>query len=240
MKNALLVAAVAGLASALPQPDTAGRLARRDGLRLRHLAPREPEDPPYPSNWAGAMQIGSGFTHVEAVIRAPSVKYNPYTSGSAWVGIDNESCGAGLLQVGISFNGDGTFIAWYGWTSDVSVDFENFPLSAGEYIHLAVEATSTTAGVATVRNLSTGKWASHTFENAAPPLCEGSAEWIIEYPLSVPLANFGSLNFTGASATGSSGTVTPEGATIFNLDQDGKVKTDCGTDGPVLTCKYVE
>ena len=240
MKNALLVAAVAGLASALPQPDTARRLARRDGSRLHHLVPREPEDPPYRSNWAGAMQIGSGFTHVSAIFTVPSVEFSPYTSASAWVGIDNDSCGAGLLQVGISFDGNGNPTAWSGWTSDVSVEFDNFAVRAGDDIRLTVEATSTTAGVASVDNLSTGKQVSRAFENAAPPLCEGSAEWIIEYPLSVPLAHFGSLTFTSASATGSSGTVTPEGATIFNLNQDGKVKTDCATNGPDLTCKYVE
>lgn len=50
----------------------------------------------YSSNWAGAVLIGTGFTSVTGTFTVPT----PTTagSGSAWVGIDGDTCGTAILQ----------------------------------------------------------------------------------------------------------------------------------------------
>ena len=244
MKYVLLVAGIAGIASALPR--TAEGLARRGGSRpLHHSAPRRNTTyPQYSTNWAGAVQIGTGFTLVSGTITVPSVNTgDANAAASAWVGIDGDTCQTAILQTGVSFYGDGSFDAWYEWIPDYSYSFSNFAMKAGDQIRMTVDATSKKTGVATLENLSTGKTVSHTFKTTPSTLCETNAEWIVEDFESgselVPFADFGSVTFTDAYATGSSGTVTPQGATIIDIKQSGTVLTDCATSGSDLTCTYV-
>lgn len=74
---------------------------------------------------------------------------------------------------------------------------------------MAVTKTSSTGGVTTFDNLSTGVTKSHTFTGQADgTLCGKNAEWIVEdYNVSeggssglVPFANFGTVTFSSASA----------------------------------------
>ena len=53
----------------------------------------------YSSNWAGAVVISSGITSVTGTFTVPSDKSDSGSgaSASAWVGIDGDTCGAGLL-----------------------------------------------------------------------------------------------------------------------------------------------
>jgi len=241
MKYALLTAAVAGLAAALPQtPRTRG------GARgLHHSAPnlKNTTYPQYSSNWAGAVQIGTGFTVVTGTITVPQVyDGNPNSAASAWVGIDGDTCQTAILQTGVSFYGDGSFDAWYEWIPDYSHSFTNFRMSAGNQIRMTVTASSKTAGVATLENLSTGQKVTHSFSNTPSTLCETNAEWIVEDfqegSSLVPFADFGTVTFTNAYATGSRGKVTPSGSTIIDIKQGNKILTNCGTSGADLTCSY--
>jgi hypothetical protein len=244
MKYTFFVAAVAGLASALPQ--TPKPLTRRGGARpLHHSAPRKNDTAfvEYSSNWAGAVQIGSGFTTVTGTITVPSVyNGNGNSAASAWVGIDGDTCQSAILQTGVSFYGDGTYDAWYEWIPDYSYSFSGFGMSAGDQVRMTVQATSKTTGVATLENLSTGRKVSHTFRNTPSTLCETNAEWIVEdFQVGnslIPFADFGSVTFTNAYATGSGGRVTPQGGTIIDIRQSGRVLTSCGTSGADLTCTY--
>jgi hypothetical protein len=92
--------------------------------------------------------------------------------------------------------------------------------------------------------LSTGKSVSHSFSSESNKLCEYDAEWIVEdYEEGnslVPFANFGTVTFTGASATKSGSTVGVSGASILDIQQGSSVLTDCSTSGSsTVTCKYV-
>ncbi|KND86593.1 Aspergillopepsin-2 [Tolypocladium ophioglossoides CBS 100239] len=250
MKYAAVLAAFAGIAAALPsslEDRQARRATRRDVVaRSRKTSGFNHKDtsfPQYSSNWAGAVQIGNGFTRVEGTITVPQVSGEANSAVSAWVGIDGDTCSSAILQTGVSFYGDGSFDAWYEWIPDVAHSFANFQFGVGDQIRMTVDASSLTAGVATLENLSNGQTVSHTFSNPPSSLCETNAEWIVEDFESngqlVPFANFGSVTFTGASASGSGGTVTPSGATIFDIrDQSGTVLTDCSTSGNDLTCNY--
>jgi len=201
----------------------------------------------YSSNWAGAILIGTGYKSVTGTFTVPT----PTTagSGSAWVGIDGDTCDTAILQTGIDWTKSGssiTYDAWYEWYPDYAYDFSGIPISAGQTITVTVTATSKTGGVATIKNVSTGKTVTHTFsgEGSEGSLCEYNAEWIIEDfeegSSMVQFADFGSVTFTGASAVDSSGTVGTTGATIIDIKQNGKVLTDCSLpSSSSVECTYV-
>ena len=104
-------------------------------------------------------------------------------------------------------------------------------------------ATSKTGGTATIENVTKGKTVTHTF-SGQPSLCEYNAEWIVEDfeegSSLVPFANFGTVTFTGASATTTGGTsVGPSGATLIDIEQSNKVLTSVSTTSNSVTIAYV-
>jgi len=201
----------------------------------------------YSENWAGAILIGTGYTSVTAEFVVPQ----PSTtgSGSAWVGIDGDTCDTAILQTGVDWTKSGSsysYDAWYEWYPDYAYDFSGISIAAGNTIKVTVTATSETAGTAVIENVSTGTTVSHTFSNEASEgsLCEYNAEWIVEDYESgsslVKFADFGTVTFTGCSATDGSGTVGTTGATVIDIEQNGKVLTDCSVpSSSEVTCTYV-
>ena len=142
-------------------------------------------------------------------------------------------------------------------------DFTGISFSAGDSVTATVKATSKTGGTATIKNNTKGKSVTHTF-SGQPSLCQYDAEWIVEdfeendgwhhllssehtnadlsNPKSgslVPFANFGTVTFTGATATSASGTTTPAGATIIDIKQDHKVLTSCSASASSVKCSYI-
>lgn len=261
MKYSVVLAAIAGIASAAPgarliQRDTSPltpRSARRskydsaplqrvDGLESLESSDKQVS---YSSNWAGAVTIGSGYNKVVGTITVPDVSGSSGAAASAWVGIDGDTCQTAILQTGISFYADGTFDAWYEWIPDYAYSFSGFSVSVGDKIYMEVDASSKTKGTAILQNLTTGKKVTHTFTNTPSTLCETNAEWIVEAfqegGSQVTLADFGTVTFTGASASGSSGTTTPSSGEIIDIspDQGSTVLTDCSATSSTVTCKYV-
>lgn len=255
MKYGLLLAAV-GLAAAAPgrkltQRDTSPltpRSARRANAdsapNMRVPAIESNSNVQYSGNWAGAVSIGKGYNQVQGSIIVPSVSGSNGAAASAWVGIDGDTCQTAILQTGISFYADGTYDAWYEWIPDYSYSFSNFDVSEGDEIFMEVDASSKTSGVATLENKTTGQKVTHSFTNPPSTLCETNAEWIVEAfqegGSQVVLADFGSVTFTDASASGSAGTITPAGADILDIspDQGQTVYTDCSISGGEVTCVY--
>ncbi|KAI0325226.1 acid proteinase [Cubamyces sp. BRFM 1775] len=241
----------------------AERVARRaSGSRLSHpkqsvTGPAAEIDPvsnathvDYSSNWSGAVLVAGSNTYksVTGTFTVPTPKAPSGSSGthsaSAWVGIDGDTCGNAILQTGVDFTISGgrvSFDAWYEWYPDYAYDFSGFEISAGDSITATVTATSTTSGSATLINHSTGQQVTHSFSRQ-PALCEENAEWIVEDFEEngglVPLANWGTVTFTGASAGTSSGSVGPTGADIIDLNQNGRVLSSVSTSGNSVTVKY--
>ncbi|KAM3084328.1 hypothetical protein ACMFMF_001685 [Clarireedia jacksonii] len=244
MKFATIASAALLAGSAVAAPGTAMRRERaQKRAKNNHGNPLIRVDGPsvletnktnveYSSNWAGAVLVSTGFTSVTGTFTAPSP--SSAGSGSAWVGIDGDTCGTAILQTGIDWTRSGsstTYDAWYEWYPDYAYDFSGITISAGDSIKVTVTATSKTAGTATVQNLTKGKTVTHTFNGGVDGnLCEYNAEWIVEDFEEggglVSFANFGTVTFTGASATKSGSTVNANGATIIDLQQNGAVKTD--------------
>ncbi|KAJ3346016.1 hypothetical protein HDU83_003512 [Entophlyctis luteolus] len=200
----------------------------------------------YSSNWAGAVLVGSGYTSVTATFTVPT----PSTtgSGSAWVGLDGDTCQTAILQTGVDWTKSGssvTYDAWYEWYPDYAYDFSGIAISAGNTITVTVTATSKTSGTATIKNVTTGKSVSHTFSNEGSlgSLCETNAEWIVEDFEEngglVEFADFGKVTFSSASATTSSGSVGPSGATIIDIKQGSSVLTSVSAGSSSVTVTYV-
>ncbi|CAJ2506535.1 Uu.00g006650.m01.CDS01 [Anthostomella pinea] len=202
----------------------------------------------YSSNWAGAVLIGTGYTSVTGTIvvptpSKPSGSSSGTYSGSAWVGIDGDTCGTAILQTGIDFTISGSTVsydAWYEWYPDYAYDFSGIPISAGDSITMTVTATSKKAGTAVIKNNTTGKTVTHSFSSETNQLCEENAEWIVEDYESgsslVNFADFGTVTFTGASVNGGTGV---SGATIIDIEQNSKVLTSCSTSGSSeVVCSY--
>ena len=261
MKFLTLASTLVLASSAVAAPNTAKRWAahekrvansRTAGHPLQRVTGPTPDATndtfvEYSSNWAGAILIGSGYTEVTATFTVPT----PSTAGSgaAWVGIDGDTCDTAILQTGIDWTKSGssvTYDAWYEWYPDYSYDFSGITLAAGNTIKVTVKASSLTGGTATVENVSTGKTVTHTFSNEGSEgsLCETNAEWIVEdYEEGsslVKFADFGTVTFTGCSAIESGTTVGTTGATIIDIEQNGKVLTDCSVpSSSEVTCSYV-
>ena len=133
-------------------------------------------------------------------------------------------------------------IAWYEWYPDYAYDFSGISFSAGDSVKLTVTASSTTSGTAVIENLTTGKTVTQDITSSSA-LCEENAEWIVEdYEEGdslVPFADFGTVTFTGASATTGSGSVGPSGATLIDIEQNNEVLTSASVSGSDVTIKYV-
>ncbi|KZP28281.1 hypothetical protein FIBSPDRAFT_817531 [Athelia psychrophila] len=200
----------------------------------------------YTSNWAGAVweSYPSGtFTSVTGTFTVPTPTGND-GSASAWVGIDGDTCGSAILQTGVDFTVSGgavSYDAWYEWFPAGAYDFSGISFSAGDSVTVTVTASSTTAGTAVIENNTNGQTVTQDLSSTSA-LCQENAEWIVEdyddQNGMVPFANFGQVTFTGASAgTVSSGNIGPDGATIFDIDQNNVVLTSTTTssDGVVIT-----
>jgi hypothetical protein len=130
--------------------------------------------------------------------------------------------------------------AWYEWYPDYAYDFSGISISAGDEIKTTVTATSTKAGTAVIENLTTGETVTKSLTSSYA-LCEYNAEWIVEdYEEGdslVAFADFGTVTFTDAEATTSSGTVGPSGATIIDIEQN-SVLTSVSVSSSEVVVKY--
>ncbi|KAF8340202.1 peptidase A4 family-domain-containing protein [Amanita rubescens] len=249
--TSLLVSVLlAAAALAAPSTPTESRVARRKTEPLEHLASSvtNTSNVVYSSNWAGAVwdTYPSGtFTAVTGTFTV-STPSSPDGSASAWVGIDGDTCVNAILQTGIDFtyqNGAVSYQAWYEWYPDFAHNFNNIAINSGDVIKLTVTASSTTSGTAVIENLTNGQQVSQQL-SSSHALCEQNAEWIVEdYSQGgrlVPFCNFGTVAFTNAYATTSTGSqITPNGATIIDIEQKNKVLTSVTENSNGVTIQYV-
>ncbi|TQV93603.1 hypothetical protein V2A60_004214 [Cordyceps javanica] len=247
MRYSLVLSSLATLVTAIPTITRGPALRQREASGIQRSHVKKPAanttETQYSGNWAGVVHTGNGYNHVQGTIVVPQVSGGSDSAASAWVGIDGDSCQSAILQTGISFYGDGSFDAWYEWIPDYSHSFSGIDISVGDSIKMYVDASSKNGGVAVLENLSTGQKVQHKFSSPPSTLCETDAEWIVEDfqqgSSQVPFANFGSVTFTDASASGTQGSITPRGGTVIDLrTQSGQVLTDCGTRGDDVYCNY--
>ncbi|KAH0145497.1 putative aspergillopepsin, partial [Aureobasidium melanogenum] len=203
--NTALLTGLLSASTVIAAPGTAMRRKRAESARAGLLkAPKpfiaatnvtavvhgpENKQVSYSNNWAGGVLEGSGWKTVTGTFTIPRVTVpsggssRTLYSASAWVGIDGYSCESAILQTGVDFSIQGgavTYDAWYEWYPDYAYDFSGISFSAGDSVTVTVTASSTTGGVATIKNNSKGTSVSHTFSGeTAGTLCQTDAEWIV-------------------------------------------------------------
>lgn len=255
LSHILLLAASAAAAAHDRGHGLAARVAARNEMtRLTH--PKLPADDmdevetanrtnvDYSSNWSGGVLTAppsdTTFTSVTAQFTVPEPKLPPGATqdsyASAWVGIDGDTYTSAILQTGLDFgistSGEVSYDAWYEWYPDYAYDFSSLSINTGDVVRVTVSSTSSSAGSAVIENLSSGQTVSQSLTAPSPTATLGgqNAEWIVEDFDSnggqVPFADFGTVQFTSASAGASDGSsVGTSGADILDISQNGKVLT---------------
>ena len=169
-------------------------------------------------NWAGYAVTGARFTDVTGSWTQPAVTCpkNQAQESAFWVGIDGFSgSDPTVQQVGTDSDctqghgkkgGGPNYYAWYELYPQafVALSSTTYPVAPGDPLSASVSQS----GSAYTLSISDGfKWSFSTTQTPSITPLDSSAEWVAEAPTScakhcksVPLADFGSVGFTGASA----------------------------------------
>jgi len=180
-------------------------------------------------NWSGYAATAATPT-ADTVTDVIGTWTVPTVTGAAgysavWVGIDGFDDGTveqlGTMQAVVSSGRRGTTAEYYAWVEMYPAPMVQLPysVSPGDTITAAVSCSGTTFAV-TMTDVAKGvtKW-SYTPPAAQVAANEMSAEWVVEAPSDqfgiLPLADFGTVNFTtcAASISGTPGTIS-----AFNWD----------------------
>jgi hypothetical protein len=169
------------------------------------------------TNWSGYADTGAVFTQASGVWTQPAVHCARAKLGFSafWVGIDGltsqtvEQTGTEAVCIGTQTAYD-AFYELYP-AAAVVLDTSTYPVTPGDTLTAQVGADSPTTFTVT---LSSSRGWTYTATGSAPSAARSSAEWIAEAPslclLSqcrvLPLANFGTVAFTHASAISTTGT----------------------------------
>jgi hypothetical protein len=169
------------------------------------------------TNWAGYTATGTNITMVSGSWIVPTATCTGSTTfSSAWIGIDGAQPGAATVeQDGTDSDCQGsnptpTYSAWWELYPDYSTPLPSgYNVAAGDSMHGSV---SLSGGVWTlsITDASVPWTYTQQVTNPSPRPAETSVEWIIERPgicgsdgqcPAASLTNFGTIGFTGASAT---------------------------------------
>jgi Peptidase A4 family len=167
----------------------------------------------YSLNWSGyaAYRSGTTFTDVKGGWKAPSVTCptNKAQYSSFWVGIDGYNSNS-VEQTGTDSDCAGKnrpqYYAWYEMYPAASVQISAFTVHPGDSISAEVSRSGTTYTLK-ITNATTGQSFSTTKSQGG--LANSSADWVAEAPSLcrvscqiAPLADFGTVSFSGSYATG--------------------------------------
>jgi hypothetical protein len=189
------------------------------------------------TNWAGYTATGTNFTMVSGSWIVPTATCAGITTySSAWIGIDGAQPGAATVeQDGTDSDCQGsnptpTYSAWWELYPGYSTPLPSgYNVAAGDSMHGTV---SVSGGLWTlsITDASVPWTFTQQVSNPSPRPAETSAEWIIERPgicdehgncPAASLTNFGTVGFTGASATenGSTGSLNSINAFPLQMSQ---------------------
>lgn len=157
------------------------------------------------TNWSGYAVTGSKYTSVSASWTEPSVSCSGTAYSSFWVGLDGDTSST-VEQTGTDADCSGStpqYYAWYEMYPKYPVNLSN-PVQPGDKLSASVTTNGKGAFTLTISD-STQGW-TNTTNAKLRGASLSSAEVIAEAPSSrsgvLPLADFGTVNFTGATANG--------------------------------------
>jgi hypothetical protein len=175
-------------------------------------------------NWAGYVAGGTQFSNVSGSWVEPTAKCGSGQTYSAfWVGLGGSSDQSSALeqtgtQADCTADGSTNYYAWYELVPAAPVTFD-LAIHPGDKINAKVTVSGSNVTMS-LSDATTGQSATKTVQmNGADT---SSAEWIAEAPSAcdgsgscqpLPLSDFGTVQFTGATATanGHTGTISDSG-----------------------------
>ena len=183
------------------------------------------------TNWSGYANTGGTFKNVQGAWKQPSATCSAGQTAysSFWVGIDGDTTST-VEQTGTDAdcsNGTPTYYAWYEMYPKFPVNLSSstYPVVPGDSISAQVSTNGQGNFTLTITNTTRG-W-TFTTNQTSKKARLGSAEWIAEAPSSsggvLPLANFGTVNFTNCTANGLSISSNPNPDAI-TMSSSGTVK----------------
>lgn len=162
--------------------------------------------------WGGYADTGATFTSISGSMTVPALNCSstPNSSVSPWLGIDGWSSDT-VEQIGFDQDCENGVAAYYPWVEMYPADsiYFNDTIKAGDTITASVSVSGTTW---TLTEKDTTRGWSKTYHESGND-AKSSAEAIVEDLGDgiQPVANFGSVTFTGLTANGkplaSAGTV---------------------------------
>lgn len=170
-------------------------------------------------NWAGYVATGRTFSSVSGTWVVPTAKRSTDGYSAAWIGLGGASSSSQALeQVGTDSDSSGGRTSYYAWYELVPAASKRLSLKVhpGDTMSARVSVSDSTVTIR-LSDRTTGGSVTKTLHMARPDT--SSAEWIVEAPSAemgdgqttqLPLADFGKVSFTGASATaaGHTGAIT--------------------------------
>ena len=175
-------------------------------MRLRH-DPNQKITNSTSTNWSGYAVTGSRYTSVSASWTEPTAKCSGTAYSSFWVGLDGDTSNT-VEQTGTDADCSGStpqYYAWYEMYPKYPVNLRG-KVAPGDKLSATVSTNGSGSFTLTITD-STQGWTNTTSARLKSAKL-ASAEVIAEAPSSsggvLPLANFGTVSFTGASANGTS------------------------------------
>jgi hypothetical protein len=213
MKKVLALALALSAAAALAVSASAtGKGSSAAAVVVKHAPPARLVTHSLTLNWAGYASYGapSPLTNVQGSWTQPTASCSSQTTYAAfWVGIDGYDSSS-VEQTGTDADcskGVPVYYAWYEMYPALPVDLptSSYPVQPNDVLTASVDALS---GLLTISDTTQG-WTFHTTQSFTGDALS-SAEWIAEAPSLcspgsckvAPLTNFGTVNFSGASANG--------------------------------------
>jgi hypothetical protein len=200
MSRRYLSVAIVGVLAAVAALSATGGAASS----IRH-APNHKITNSTSTNWSGYAVTGGHFTNVSASWTEPSVSCSGTAYSSFWVGLDGDTSNT-VEQTGTDADCSGSTPQYYAWYEM----YPKFPVNLRGTVRPNDKLTATVStdgrgGFTLTISDTTQGWTNTT--NARLKSAKlASAEVIAEAPSSsggvLPLANFGTVGFSGASANG--------------------------------------
>jgi len=154
------------------------------------------------SNWSGYVANGGSFTAVTATWVVPQVSATSTGADATWVGIGGLNS-RDLIQAGTQASVGGGSVTYEAWVEMLPQSSRTVSLSVnpGDSVTTSISQSASGEWTISIKNNTTGRSYSATVQYSSS---NSSAEWVQEAPSAgrglVPLDDFGTLKFSGASA----------------------------------------
>jgi ketosteroid isomerase-like protein len=154
------------------------------------------------SNWSGYSATGGSYTSVTGTWTVPTVSTSVQGADATWVGIGGVDTND-LIQAGTQATVSGGEIAYEAWIELLPASSRpvSLSVSAGDSVTVTITQNAVVDWTIALKNNTTGQRYSTAVTYRSS---NSSAEWVQEAPSAgrgvIPLDDFGTLSFSGATA----------------------------------------